>query len=194
MKAGIDKDKHWYVVRTTVRSEEKAFENIRKAGYDVYFPRRRVEVQHRRTKTYVVKEQPLMPRYLFVGQPNINPDFYRLRNCDGVEGILGVDGRPIRVSLKSVEDIYIAEIDMDFDDTRAARIHRKEELASVKENTARRFQVGKGIFVTDAGSPFVSLVGTVDEVTKAGRIIALVNLFGRMTPVEFQPMQLSPAT
>ncbi|MCO4316324.1 hypothetical protein M8997_003940 [Phyllobacterium sp. 21LDTY02-6] len=193
MKAGIDKDKHWYVVRTTVKGEVKAFESIRKAGYDVYFPRRRVEVQHRRTKTYVVKEQPLMPRYLFVGQPRVNPDFYRLRNCDCVEGVLGVDGRPIRVSEKSVEEIYIAEIEMDFDDTRAARIHRKEELASAKENAARQFPSGQSVFVVDPANPFSKHAGVVQEVTRAGKVRALIQLFGRMTPVEFEAKQLSSA-
>jgi transcription antitermination factor NusG len=189
MKSGIDKDKHWYVVRTTVKGEDKAFYNIRKAGYDTYYPRRRVEVQHRRTKVYVVKEEALMPRYLFVG----NPDFYQVRNCDGVEGILGVDGRPIRISGKSVQDIYVAEIDMDFDDTRAARIHRKEELATEKENTARQFPSGQSVIVVDIGNPFTQHCGIVEEVTKAGKVKALMQLFGRMTPVEFDARQLQPA-
>ncbi|EJN04259.1 transcription termination/antitermination NusG family protein [Phyllobacterium sp. YR531] len=194
MKAGIDKDKHWYVVRTIVKGEGKAFEHIRKAGYDVYFPRRRVEVQHRRTKAYFVKEQPLMPRYLFVGQPKVNPDFYRLRNCDGVEGILGVNGQPTRVSEKSVENIYLSEIEMDFDDTRAARIHRKEETVSVKQNTRRQFPVGMSVFVTGEGSPFASFGGVVDEVTQSGKVRTLLELFGRMTSVEFDPQQLTIAS
>jgi transcriptional antiterminator NusG len=46
MKAAIDKDRHWYVVRTNVKAEDKASANIRKAGYDVYYPRRRVEVKN----------------------------------------------------------------------------------------------------------------------------------------------------
>ncbi|MBZ3691004.1 transcription termination/antitermination protein NusG [Phyllobacterium calauticae] len=191
MKAGIDKDKHWYVVRTTVKGEERAFENILKAGYAVYFPRRRVEVQHRRTKTFVVKEQPLMPRYLFVGQRAVNPDFYTLRNCDGVEGILGVDGRPLRVSGNDVEAIYIAEIGMDFDDTKAARIHRREEAVSIRENIARQFPAGQGVVVSDKSNPFAAFGGVVEEVTRTGRIVALMEIFGRMTPVEFKVGQIS---
>lgn len=193
MKSGIDKEKHWYVVRTTVKGEVKAAENIRKAGFDTYYPRRRVEVQHRRTKVFVVKEEPLMPRYLFVGQPKVNPDFYRLRNCDGVEGILGVDGRPIGVSHKSVEDIYLAEIEMDFDDTRAARIHRKEEAVSVKENTIRQYPAGQSVVVIDPVNPFSEHAVVVHDVTKAGKIRTLIELFGRMTSVEFEPRQLAPA-
>jgi len=192
MLAFIDKDKHWFVVRTTVKGEKRAFENILKAGYAVYFPRRRVEVQHRRTKCFVVKEQPLMPRYLFVGLPKMNMDFYKLCNCDGVEGILGADGRPLRVSGGDVEAIYIAEIGMDFDDTRAARIHRQEEAASEKENTARRFLSGRRVIVDEPRNPFVEFSGIVEEVTKAGRVIALIELFGRMIPVEFDAEQLKP--
>ena len=103
MKAAIDKDKHWYVVRTTVKGEEKASINIRKVGYEVYYPRRRVEVKNRRTHTYTTRENPLMPRYLFVGLPQADRNFLKVRGCDGVERILGVDGRPIRISAGHVE-------------------------------------------------------------------------------------------
>lgn len=193
MKAAIDTSKHWYVVRTTVKGEEKAFDNIWKAGFDTYFPRRRVEVQHRRTKTYVVKEQPLMPRYLFVGFPPLDKKFYRVDNLDGVECILGVDGCPERVSVKDVEKLYLAEIDLIFDDTRAARVHRKEVVRTEKEATEQSYPSGITVFVTDRKSPFATFGGIVDEVTKTGKIIALMDLFGRMTPVEFEPRQLSPA-
>ncbi|SFJ54739.1 Transcription antitermination factor NusG [Phyllobacterium sp. CL33Tsu] len=194
MKAAIDTDKHWYVVRTTVKGEEKACVNIRKAGFDTYFPRRRVEVQHRRTKTYVVKEQPLMPRYLFVGFAPRNVNFYAVRESDGVECILGVDGRPILIPSKDVEKIFLAEVDLKFDDTKAARIHRKEEAKTEKETTLMRYPAGASVFVTDLVSPFATFGGIVDEVTKAGRIIALIDLFGRLTPVEFEPRQLSPVS
>jgi transcriptional antiterminator NusG len=193
MKAAIDKDKHWYVVRTNVKCEEKASANIREAGYEVYFPRRRVEVKNRRTHTYATRESPLMPRYLFVGLPQTDRNFFKVRGCYGVECILGVDGRPARISADHVEAIYLAEIDMQFDDTRAARLHRKEEARSKKAKTESEFSPGRSIFVTEKGNPFVTFGGVVDEVTNAGRVITLIDIFGRMTPVEFEPRQLTPA-
>ncbi|SDO95499.1 hypothetical protein [Phyllobacterium sp. OV277] len=63
---------------------------------------------------------------------------------------------PVRVSADSVETIFLAEFDMAFDDTRAARIHRKEEEANEKSNLAKRFPVGLDVFVTDSGNPFAS--------------------------------------
>jgi transcription termination/antitermination protein NusG len=193
MKAAIDKDKRWYVVRTNVKAEEKASENIRKAGYGVYYPRSRVEVKNKRTHTYTTRENPLMSRYLFVGLPQSDRNFFKVRCCDGVECILGVDGRPIRISADHVEAIHIAEVDMQFDDTRAARIHRKEEARSKKATTEMQFPKGEGILVTDSINPFAMFGGVVQEITKSGRVIVLIELFGRMTPVEFEARQLTPA-
>lgn len=192
MKAAIDRDKHWYVVRTNVKAELKASENIRKAGYDIYYPRRRVEAKNHKTHTYVLREKSLMPRYVFVAFQPWDENFYSVDRCDGVECILSVGGCPVRVSANSIETIFLAEIDMAFDDTRAARIHRKEEAATVKENTARRFPKGTSIVVADENNPFAALNGIVEDITKAGRIIALIELFGRMTPIEFMDRQLSP--
>jgi transcription termination/antitermination protein NusG len=193
MKAAIDNDKHWFVVRTNVKAEVKASESIRTAGYDVYYPRSRVEVKNKRTHTYTTRENPLMPRYLFVGLPQTDRNFFKVRLCEGVECILGVDGRPARISADHVEAIYLAEVDLQFDDTRAARVHRKEEARSRKAKTESEFSPGRSIFVTERGNPFAMFGGVVDEVTNAGRVIALIDIFGRMTPVEFEPRQLTPA-
>lgn len=193
MKAAIDKDKLWYVVRTNVKCEEKASTNLRKIGFDVYFPRRRVEVKNRRTHTYTIRESALMPRYLFIGLAQADRNFFKVRGCNGVECILGVDGRPARISADHVEAIYLAEIDMQFDDTRAARVHRKEEARSRKAATELQFPKGEGILVKDSMNPFARFGGVVQEVTKSGRVIALIELFGRMTPIEFEPKQLTPA-
>ncbi len=188
MLAFIDKEKHWYVVRTNVKGEEKAFENIRKSGFDVYFPRRRVEIQNHRTHVYHTRENPLMPRYMFVGFYSRDYSFWRVNSLDGVESILGVNGRPIRVSADHIEAIHLAEVDMAFDDTRAARIHRQEEAISVKENTKRQFPAGSLVCIGEG--PFASFGAIVEEITKTGKVVALIELFGRMTTVELNPKQI----
>ncbi|MCX8282462.1 hypothetical protein OSJ77_19920 [Phyllobacterium sp. 0TCS1.6C] len=193
MKAGIDRDKRWYVVRTAVKAEAKADENIRKNGYDTYLPRQRVEVKNHKTHTYSLRESPLMPRYMFVGFVKKDLNFYRVTGCDGVEAILGIDGCPIPVSANVVEDIFLAEINMQFDDTRAARIYRQEEEASEKATARKRFPVGSTIAVSDNTNPFATFGGIVEEVTKSGKVIALIELFGRMTAVQFDGKQLTPA-
>jgi transcription antitermination factor NusG len=56
-----------------------------------------------------------------------------------------------------------------------------------------QFPKGEGILVSDSMNPFARFGGVVHEVTKSGRVLALIELFGRMTPVEFEPRQLTPA-
>ncbi|MEJ1118920.1 hypothetical protein V9K92_10635 [Phyllobacterium sp. CCNWLW109] len=49
------------------------------------------------------------------------------------------------------------------------------------------------MFVTEKGNPFATFGGVVEEVTKSGKVIALIELFGRMTAVQFDGKQLTPA-
>lgn len=193
MKAHLSGDKNWYVVRTNIKCEEKAARNLRLAGYEHYLPVMRYEVKHQRTNTRIVKEKPLMLRYLFVAQPKGNADWFTLRACEGVECVLGVEGQPIPVPFASVEQIFLAETDMVFDDTKEARIHRREEARTKKATTELKYAPGTLVHVVDRNNVFAMFGGTVERVTKAGKVKALMDLFGRMTPVEFDPEQLSPA-
>ena len=109
--------------------------------------------------------------------------------CEGVERILGdVDNHPIPVPFALVNGLFIAETNLEFDDTRAARIHRKEEARTKKETIAMRFFAGSEWLVTEG--PFSSFRAEVENVTSAGLVRVLVNIFGRMTPVELEPSQL----
>lgn len=127
MKPFIDTSKAWYVVRTNIKCEEKASANIRAAGFDVYLPRSRVEIWNKRTNTYRTIERPLLLRYLFVGM-NAEKHFGKVRACEGVESFIECQGWPIPVQSDLVAAILDDEIDMKFDDTRAARKHHGESL------------------------------------------------------------------
>jgi transcription antitermination factor NusG len=187
----IDPSRYWYVVRANIKCESKAAENIKNAGFDVYLPRQRYEVKNRRTNTYSVRERPLMMRYLFVG---LKPDalhFGFVRSCEGVERFLEVEGRPLRVGHKDVDAILSAEVDMVFDDTREARIHRKEEARTRKETVRMKFKEGSPVLVTEG--VFANFSGVVEAVTKSGNVEALVSIFGRLVTATFDPQQLQPA-
>lgn len=189
----IDPTKHWFVVRSQIRSEEKAASSIRLAGFDVYLPRQRLEKKHRRNNTYSEVERPLMPGYLFVGFTSFAKHFGMVRDCDGVYKLLEVQGEPIQVPSQSVVEIQCAEIDMRFDDTRKARIHRREEAKTRKATTEMTFPAGKSVNVIDPKHWAATFSGVVEEVTKTGNVKALVYLFGRATSVEFEAGQLKPA-
>ncbi|MHA6684482.1 transcription termination/antitermination protein NusG [Mesorhizobium sp. A556] len=193
MKAAIDKGLNWYVVRANIKSETKAANNLRLAGFDVYYPRQRYETKNKRTHIVREHERPLMMRYLFVGMPKGagRQHFGFARACEGVESIVGPQGTPVIVPAKDIEAIFLAEIDMRFDDTRAARIHRKEEARTKKETVRMVFKEGTQVDVL--GGPFASFSGVVEEVTSSGKVEALVAIFGRWSKISFDPEQLSPA-
>jgi transcriptional antiterminator NusG len=188
MKAAIDLDKSWYVVRANIKCEAKAANNIRLAGFDVYYPRQRYEVKHRRTNVYTTRERPLMIPYLFVGFHKKQKHFGFVRACEGVERLLEVQGEPIPVPAQEVQAIFLAEIDMAFDDTRSARIHRKEEAKTRQQTLEMKFQAGRHVQIKEG--PFADLHAIVDEVTKTGNVKAMVKLFGRLTSVEFEADKL----
>jgi transcriptional antiterminator NusG len=189
----VDPSRTWFVVRSKVRQEDRAAYNIVRAGFDVYLPMVRYERLHRRKNTYSVLEKPLMPGYLFVGFAPFARHFGMIRGCDGVYDFLGVEGTPIPIPSKAVVDMQCAEIDMRFDDTRAARIHRGEEERTRRDNIKKQFAKGKAVTVTDAKHPLADIQAVVDEVTSTGSVVALVNMFGQLVRAEFTANQLTPA-
>ena len=187
----ISKHKDWYVIRTNIKCEEKAATNLRLAGYEAYLPRQRVEFIHKRTRTRVEKERPLMQRYLFVAQERNSPDWFRLRRCEGVERVLECGGSYVRVSADAVEALFLAERDMQFDDTKAARIYREEEARTKKATAKLKFS--KGQSVSMVRGPFVDITGVVEEVTSSGKIKVLLNALNSFVPLEVGFDDISPA-
>lgn len=164
MKAAIDKTKRWYAVRTNIKCEAKAADNLRKAGFDHYLPRQRIEKWNKRTNTYRMIERPLLLRYLFVGLPVGGEHFGFVRACEGVERILGdEDNRPGRIQVGDVEKIFLAEIDMQFDDTREARKHRGETLD-------RNFPRGAVVLVNKLNTILHGVTATVVKTNGADRV------------------------
>jgi transcription antitermination factor NusG len=189
----IDPTKVWYVVRSKVRQEERAAKHIQEAGFDVYLPIRREEKKSRSQKTFSVIEKPLMVGYLFVGFTSFARHFGKVAGCDGVYDFIKVQGEPIPVPASAVNDIQVAEMNLVFDDTREARIHRGEEERTRKLNTRKKFPRGGVSIVVDETHPFANLNVVIEEVTSSGNVKALIDLFGRATSVEFEAGQLKPA-
>lgn len=184
----IDPDKIWYVVHTNIKCEAKAAGNIRQAGFDVYFPRQRYEKKHRRTNLYTTHERPLMLRYIFVGMPQEAKEqhFGFVRACDGVERFLDYQGKPIRLRGSDVQAIYLAEVDMKFDDTRAARKHRGEGVND-------EFPRGAKVFVKEMEHIFRGFMGEVVGTDGKERVHVSLARFGKVwfNQLELQVMALA---
>ena len=188
--------KLWYVVRTNIKCEKRALAALTGAGYEAYLPLMRRDVVHHRTKKVVTKEFVLFNRYLFVAQPAERADWFRLRRCDGVEAVLGSGGRYLPVDARTVAAFRQAEAELEFDETRAARLRRKEIGRTRKATAAMRFPVGAAIRVKKDlahAHPFGGFFGQVESVRGRGVVTAMIELFGRLTPVQFQAGEIERA-
>lgn len=183
----VDPAKTWYVVRCMSGEEMVQAYELHKLGYDAYCPVKRVEVIHHRSKAKLIKERPLMPGYLFAAQPRKvgvdengdeekRVDFATLQrkperheSSKVFRSILRSkkDGAFLPLEGKVVEAFQVAEMDMAFDDTEAAKIHRGEMEKTREAELKKRFPVGAVVF---AEGIFESLPGVITKHLKTGRV------------------------
>lgn len=186
-----------YVVRTNIKSEDKAERNLRAAGFATYAPWQRFERLNRRKRVWVQHEMRLAPRYLFLDTGDLSRDrtpWGIIRACEGVEHILGYQGLPLPLNKdeeRALEAIKAAERDYAFDETRAGKLHRREIGKTKKETTRMKFPVGSKVRISDG--PFTSFNGEVTNVNGRGHLQVLASIFGRLTPVEMEPGQVEAA-
>ncbi|WP_336802455.1 transcription termination/antitermination protein NusG [Kaistia sp. MMO-174] len=188
--------KDWYVVRLApgatrdaksrpcrpARPDETAFEQeMQEEGFACYLPKLRREIIHHRTKKKYTRAFPLFTGYAFV-QIASDDRWPALRDCDAVGSVLSLNGRPWAVSSDLVTDLRAAEANMIFDDTREARIKRRQEGRTHRETTAMRFPAG--LKVQALRGPFAGYHGMVENVTGRGLVRVMMQLFGGEAPVE----------
>lgn len=177
----VNPDKTWFVIMTFTGEESAAAYELHRLGYDAYCPIKKVETVHHRTKAVIIKEKALLEGYLFAAQPRRVGDREvvdfdamqkkpeRHENKKLFRGILRAkkDGSFAKVPGKVVEGFQIAEWDMAFDDTTAAKIHRGEMEKTRQAELEKRFPVGATVF---AEGIFESLPGVITKHLKTGRV------------------------
>lgn len=183
-------EKNWYVVQSNIKCEEKAEANIEAAGIACYLPSYKKEIVHHRTKKVIEKVYPLFRRYLFVQMPVNNADWYKLRSCEGVESVLGINGRPIPVPASSVAHFLTAQAEMQYDDTTEAKIYRGEIKRSHKEQMKATFKPGRQIIATRG--TFAGFSGHVVSIKGASEVRAMIQLLGGLVPVTFPIGDIEP--
>ncbi|MGN6549738.1 MAG: transcription termination/antitermination protein NusG [Pararhizobium sp.] len=181
-------EKRWFAVRVKGGTGDAVFAELREAGYDVYQPRRRFDRFNRRLNVTVEWSEPLLPGYMFVVHPRADApidDWTEVRAIKDVVGPLGSDNGPLRIPPAVIEAIITAEFESAYDETRAAKRARGE---SERQGLERRFVSGRKFLINDG--PFASFLAQAEAVTHDERVKALVDIFGRMTPVVFDPEKL----
>lgn len=188
----------WYAVRCNIKSEDKAEENLRRAGYRTYAPWQKFERFNSRKKVWLHWELRLAPRYIFLDTGGMHRDstpWGVIRACEGVEKVLGYQGLPIPLhgdEVKALHAIMAAEANYEFDETRAGKLHRREIGKNKKETTRLRFPIGSKITIKEG--PFASFSGEVTNVNGRGHVQVLVGILGRLTSTEIETKHLAPET
>lgn len=187
---------NWYVARLApgatrgaknrpwreAKEDESWFEqDMAENGFACYLPKLRKEIIHHRTKKKIVRSFALFTGYAFVSVAN-DSRWPALRECESVGDVLRVNGRPWPVSVDLVNRLRAAEAGMEFDDTREARILRKQEGRTRRETTAMTFPAGSTIEVSDG--PFSGYSGQVVSVTGRGLVRVMMAVFGGHAPME----------
>lgn len=189
-------ERRWFVVRlktafnltTKGGLTDQIFAELKDKGYDVYCPRSRFDRFNRRMRVMAEWSAPLIPGYLFVAHPR---EGGQVDNWDEVRGVKGVAGPlhgeqgPLVIPALLIERLMSEEFASTYDDTQAGRRHRGE---TEQQRLAGVYQKGKTFLVEDG--PFAAFLARVESVTDKGSIEALVEIFGRYVPVQFEPRQL----
>ena len=163
--------KHWYVIHSKPREEQRALDNLQAQGYDCYLPLLAVE-KLRRGKRQQVQE-PLFARYLFIhldsspGGHNWAP----IRSSRGVSRLVSFGNVPARV-----DDAMIA----------ALRAQLAASTAPVQ-----LFQPGEAVEITDG--PFAGLSAIFDIADGDSRALVLLELLSKPTRVPLLLSQLRKA-
>lgn len=180
------KRKQWYVVHVLSGQENKVHDNILKrikteemADYifEVVLPTERVSEVKRGKKTETTRK--FYPGYIIMNmwlldenKQLVDRTWYFVKETNGVLGFAGTKDRPVPMLQKEVDGML-------------AQVRASEEKARPKIE----FTVGELVKVSDG--PFQSQTGVVQEIDpERGKLVVVVSIFGRETPVDLEYWQV----
>ncbi|MEP0518597.1 MAG: transcription termination/antitermination NusG family protein [Hyphomicrobiales bacterium] len=158
---------HWYVIRTNPNCEYRAKDDLEAMGFRVFFPTFNKELKHHRKRVWIKRTFPLFNRYMFIEMPGERADWFKVRQANGVECILGVNGQPIPVPSIQIEQ-YIREFENGVYDELRSR--------------APKLAVGERIRIADG--PLSGFYGMVTKADSKKKIRIMVDLFAAFNEIE----------
>jgi transcription termination/antitermination protein NusG len=171
--------KEWYVVHTYSGFENKVAEAIRQrakifgqeeAISQVVIPTEPVvEVRKGQKRT---TEQKFFPGYVLVEMDMTDDSWHLVKSTPKVTGFVGSGARPSPLPREEVDSIL-----------------RQMELGAEKPKPKSVFQKGDKVRVVEG--PFVNFSGVIDDMSpERGKLKVMVQIFGRLTPVELEYYQV----
>lgn len=163
----------WYVVHTYSGYENKVKANLEKTIenrnlhhliHDVQVPmEEQVEIKDGKKKVTLKK---IFPGYVLVKMIMNDDSWYVVRNTRGVTGFVGPGSKPVALTDEEVNNMGIQDKPVEVD-----------------------LEVGESVKVVSG--PLENFVALIQEInTEKHKLKALVNMFGRETPVELDFNQI----
>jgi len=180
-------EKSWYILKVQVNRETSICETLKRRvqqhGLGDYFgdllvPTEDVREYTKAGKQRIVKRK-LYPGYIMVHMAITEDSWWLVRDTPGIGDFTGVGGRPAPLAAEEIDRILKAARPV-VDETG----EKKEDIkTAIKHKMGDRVRVKDGNFENFEGD-----VSAIDE--RNGRITVLINIFGRLNPVELDHWQV----
>jgi transcriptional antiterminator NusG len=196
-----EKEGDWFVVHTYSGMENRVKANLENRItslnmesyiHEVIVPTEEVaEIKNGQRK---LVKRTVLPGYVLVRMDLTDESWSAVRHTPSVTGFVGHSHQPVPLSLDEVENMLAPAVQAEADAEAAAAAAEAGTPAPAK--TASRSQVAVADFdVSDSvmvvDGPFATLHATITEINaESQRVKALVEIFGRETPVELSFTQI----
>jgi transcriptional antiterminator NusG len=179
-------EKQWYILKAQVNRETSVCDTLRRRvqrfGLDGYFGEMLVPTEDVREftkagKARIVKRK-LYPGYIMVNMALTEDSWWLVRDTPGIGDFTSAGGKPVPLGEAEIDRIMRASRPPDDDEG------KKDEIkTSIKHKMGDRVRIKDGNFENFEGE-----VSGIDE--RNGRVTVLINIFGRLNPVELDHWQV----
>ena len=178
----------WFVIHTYSGMEKRVKTNLENRIsslnmedfiYEVHVPQEDVwEIKNGQRKQV---SRTVLPGYVLVRMELTDESWSAVRHTPSVTGFVGHSHQPVPLSYDEVEAMLAPAVSRKPRQPRQAKQQKKVEFTD--------FFAGDSVMVVDG--PFATLHATITEINvDAQRVKALVEIFGRETPVELSFTQI----
>ncbi len=190
----------WYVIHTYSGMENRVKSNLENRIlslnmedyiHEIVVPIEDiVEIKNGQRRT---RKKPSLPGYVLVRMDLTDESWSAVRHTPSVTGFVGNSHQPVPLSMQEVEDqlapAVLAEAEAEAVAAGTASPSSGSSTTAKKQIEVADFDISDSVMVVDG--PFATLHATITEINaESQRVKALVEIFGRETPVELSFNQI----
>jgi transcription termination/antitermination protein NusG len=191
-----EKPGDWFVVHTYSGMENRVRANLENRIsslhmedyiHEIVVPTEEVaEIKNGQRK---MVKRTVLPGYVLVRMDLTDESWAAVRHTPSVTGFVGHSHQPVPLSMDEVENMLAPSVVATAEAAAAASGTSTGGAAAKKPVEVADFEVSDSVMVVDG--PFATLHATITEINaEAQRVKALVEIFGRETPVELSFSQI----